>query len=248
MSSLAQQEIAASEYDSEEWTAANPDLSDQLQFVIDDVVANVESLSKHRYGCRVVQRAIEFCVEKQKAVVLDHIIQCHELLVDDQYGNYVVQQSLVCGSDKHQAAILKTLTKDYGSFVRYSKHKYASNVVEAMLKYGSVHHKGLILDELLKVSLGYFCNLHEFENVVQTTSLIISLSPTFSNYLYDQPSNPDIAGLSPCCAVELALDPIANYVVKSSLECVNNEEKVSKLMDSLNSHRLELVSDCVSKL
>ena len=40
-------------------------LSDQLQFAIDDIVSNVESLSKHRYGCRVVQRAIEFCIQKQ---------------------------------------------------------------------------------------------------------------------------------------------------------------------------------------
>lgn len=70
----------------------NPDLaqslSDQLQFIIDDIVANVEKLSSHRYGCRVVQRAIEHCVEEQKDAVLDALIVHHKKLLIHQYGNY----------------------------------------------------------------------------------------------------------------------------------------------------------------
>ena len=126
-------------------------LSDQLQFAIDDIVSNVESLSKHRYGCRVVQRAIEFCIQKQKSDVLNAVIACHKNLVHDQYGNYVVQQTLACGDEVHQGAILKTLIENE-SFPRLSKHKYASNVVEGMLKHGTSAHKQQILEELLKVS------------------------------------------------------------------------------------------------
>lgn len=61
-------------------------LSDQMQFIIDDIAANTETLSTHRYGCRVVQRVIEHCLDEQKDVVLEHIIDCHDKLVVDQYG------------------------------------------------------------------------------------------------------------------------------------------------------------------
>ena len=66
-------------------------------------------------------------------------------------GNYVIQQVLTCGGEDHQSAILKTLTKTE-SVLRFSKHKDASNVIEAVLVHGEAHHKKEILDELLKVS------------------------------------------------------------------------------------------------
>ena len=66
-------------------------------------------------------------------------------------GNYVIQQVLTCGGEDHQSAILKTLTKNE-SVLRFSKHKYASNVIEAVLVHGKAHHKKEILDEVLKVS------------------------------------------------------------------------------------------------
>eukprot|EP00581_Thalassiosira_minuscula_P017159 CAMPEP_0183722464 /NCGR_PEP_ID=MMETSP0737-20130205/14406_1 /TAXON_ID=385413 /ORGANISM="Thalassiosira miniscula, Strain CCMP1093" /LENGTH=529 /DNA_ID=CAMNT_0025952623 /DNA_START=116 /DNA_END=1705 /DNA_ORIENTATION=+ len=138
-------------------SSGDPDLasslSDQMQFIIDDIVANVETLSTHRYGCRVVQRAIEHCVDKQKNDVLESMIACHEKLVVDQYGNYVVQQVLACGSEVHKAEILKTLTTN-GALLAMSKHKYASNVVESVLTHGETHHKEKILEEMLKDTRG----------------------------------------------------------------------------------------------
>jgi hypothetical protein len=116
-------------------------------------------LSKHRYGCRVVQRVIEYCVEKQKEAVLEVIISCvqnEKSIVEDQYGNYVIQQTIVCGKEEHQAAILEALIAD-GAFSRLCKHKYASNVVEGMLKRGSMVNKELIAKELLKVSKSVQC-------------------------------------------------------------------------------------------
>ena len=75
------------------------DLTDQLQFIIDDVIKHVESLSIHSYGCRVVQRALEFCAEEQKDAVLDAIISCREKLMKDKYGNYVLQQTIITGEE-----------------------------------------------------------------------------------------------------------------------------------------------------
>lgn len=65
---------------------------DELQPLTDEIIANIESLSLHRYGCRVVQRSIEYCLDRQSHAVLEAICQCIENIVEDLYGNYVVQQ------------------------------------------------------------------------------------------------------------------------------------------------------------
>lgn len=61
-------------------------VSDQMQLIVDDITKNVEVLSTHRYGCRVVQRAVENCKGLHKHALLDEIISCHEKLIIDQYG------------------------------------------------------------------------------------------------------------------------------------------------------------------
>lgn len=58
---------------------------------------------------------------------------------------------LACGSDAHLADILNSLTEE-GALLEFSRHKYASNVVEAMLRHGDSHHNEKIIEELLMVS------------------------------------------------------------------------------------------------
>lgn len=129
-------------------------LSDKMQFIVDDIVSNAESLSTHRYGCRVVQRAMEYCVRSQKNAVLERVVACREKLVVDQYGNYVVQQVfLATASEEYQEAILETLTME-DSLLTHSKHKYASNVIEAVLAHGRHEHKEKLLEEMLKDTRG----------------------------------------------------------------------------------------------
>jgi hypothetical protein len=65
-----------------------------MQFIIDDLVANIEMLSTHRYGCRVVQRAVEHCGAAQKNVVLENIVSCLDSLIVDHYGENIAALSL----------------------------------------------------------------------------------------------------------------------------------------------------------
>ena len=127
-------------------------LMNQMKFIIDDVSANVEQLSKHRYGCRVVQRVIEHCPDEQRDEVLTEIVHCHRNLIEDQFGNYVVQQAISIGSEEIIAAITDSIT-DGDLIFKYSKHKYASNVVEVMLATASTSQKEAMLNALLKVSV-----------------------------------------------------------------------------------------------
>ena len=83
------------------------------------------------------------------------LVDSHNFVFDSYYlspqGNYVVQQVFVCGDEAHKDAILDTMTRE-DSLLKFSKHKYASNVVETVLMHGQPHHKERILQEIFKVS------------------------------------------------------------------------------------------------
>ncbi|KAL3786272.1 hypothetical protein HJC23_005350 [Cyclotella cryptica] len=130
---------------------SGPNLMDRLQFIFDDVMAHIEPLCLHRFGCRVVQRSLECSTEKQRNALLEGITACNERIVVDMYGNYVVQQAIISGGDIYRNAILKTLTKEDGYLCLLSRQKYASNVVERLLEHGSVEQRELLIKEFLKV-------------------------------------------------------------------------------------------------
>ena len=54
-------------------------------------------MSTHPYGCRVIQRILEFCIPEQTAPILEELHANTEQLLQDQYGNYVVQHVLERG-------------------------------------------------------------------------------------------------------------------------------------------------------
>lgn len=62
-----------------------------LQFIIDSFRDQVFALSTHPYGCRVIQRILEHCMDEQTAPILQELHTNTESLVIDQYGNYVIQ-------------------------------------------------------------------------------------------------------------------------------------------------------------
>jgi pumilio RNA-binding family len=124
-------------------------LSEQIDFVIDDVLVNTLSLSCHPYGCRVLQRILEHCNEQKKTAVLDELLNCHKRLLDDQYGNYVIQHVLQFGRDEDRDSILQIIVEN--GLLDLSRQKFASNVVEKLLKYGNANQRRAVVREMLKV-------------------------------------------------------------------------------------------------
>lgn len=123
--------------------------SKQIDFIIDDVMTNVEALSCHPYGCRVLQRMLEHCVDHQRTRVLDKVSSSHRMLLDDQYGNYVIQHVLQFGRNSDRDSILGIVVEN--GLLTMSRQKFASNVVEKLLKYGSASQRNAIVREMLKV-------------------------------------------------------------------------------------------------
>jgi pumilio RNA-binding family len=124
--------------------------SEQIDFIVGDVLVNVASLSCHPYGCRVLQRILEHCVEPEKSKALDEIRKCHKSLLDDQYGNYVIQHVLQFGRHSDRDSILHIVVEN--GLLLLSRQKFASNVVEKLLKYGTAEQRKAVVREMLKVS------------------------------------------------------------------------------------------------
>ena len=109
-------------------------LSSRIQFIITAFQGQVKELSKHPYGCRVVQRILEHCTNGQKASVLEELRKCCADLVQDQYGNYVIQHVMQHGWDPDRVILIREVQSH---LLDFSQHKFASNVVEKCLQYAN---------------------------------------------------------------------------------------------------------------
>ncbi|KAK0645954.1 armadillo-type protein [Cercophora newfieldiana] len=105
-----------------------------LDFIMNCLKGRVSELSSHTYGCRVVQRILEHGSEADKAAIMQELHQCAHMLITDQYGNYVTQHVIAHGKPGDSSKIIDIVT---GELLVFSKHKFASNVVEKCIECGT---------------------------------------------------------------------------------------------------------------
>ena len=124
--------------------------------IINTLKGRVYQISIHQYGCRVIQRIFEYCLPNEKDVILQEIYERIHELCKDQYGNYVIQN--IVEKIKENDTIFTSLK---GKVYEYSRHKFASNVIEKCLALGK---KGQI-DAMVKEII----DLDDKNNEVLTT-------------------------------------------------------------------------------
>ncbi|GMH40738.1 hypothetical protein BSKO_08642 [Bryopsis sp. KO-2023] len=119
-----------------------------ISFIIDSLLHQVRPLATHPYGCRVIQRLLEYCDDPmKKRIVVEEILHNTELLAQDQYGNYVVQHLIEHGAPHERQCVIHRLKND---IVAFSVHKFASNVVEKCLVFGTQHERCMLLTGMLR--------------------------------------------------------------------------------------------------
>jgi len=118
-----------------------------IEFIIDAFQGRFYQLATHPYGCRVIQRILEHCTREEKisGAILQELLRATDSLVQDQYGNYVIQHVLQHGSPADKGTIVGKLT---GNVLKWSQHKFASNVVERCVQFGNQAQKKQIVDEI----------------------------------------------------------------------------------------------------
>lgn len=102
-----------------------------ISFIFKSFKGQVQTLSIHTYGCRVIQRSLEHCKPETKRLILAELNDCMPTLIGDSFGNYVAQHVVQYGFDTDKQNVLDLVLKGLEG---YSKHKFASNVVEKCLQ------------------------------------------------------------------------------------------------------------------
>lgn len=156
---------------------------DLLPFILESLQGHIYHLSTHSYGCRVVQRLLEFGSLADQQMILEELKDFIPYLIQDQYGNYVIQHILQHGSDASVASdhmkrikqeIIDTVSEN---IVEFSKHKFASNVVEKAIIFGDPNQKEQLMNKILPKDKEHAANLED------DAALILMMRDQFANYV-----------------------------------------------------------------
>ncbi|KAI0115354.1 ARM repeat-containing protein [Daldinia grandis] len=112
-----------------------------IPFIMDAFQSQIESLASHNYGCRVIQRILEYGTEAEKKSLMTDLHACAAKLITDQYGNYVTQHIIARGEPEDRQQIIQLVLQ---RLIIFSKHKFASNVVEKSIEYGTTEDRRAI--------------------------------------------------------------------------------------------------------
>ncbi|KAG5519279.1 hypothetical protein PMAC_001904 [Pneumocystis sp. 'macacae'] len=118
---------------------------EHIQFLINTFQGQIYVLATHPYGCRVIQRMLEYCSHTRDFITELHLYA--QNLIRDQYGNYCIQHIIEKGEPEDRSKIISVVK---GNIFRFSKHKFASNVVEKCITYGTEEEKKLLIDKIME--------------------------------------------------------------------------------------------------
>lgn len=118
---------------------------EHIQFIMDTFQGQIYTLAIHPYGCRVVQRMLGCC--SQARHILNELHLYSRSLIRDQYGNYCIQHIIEKGEPEDRSKVISVVKEN---ILKFSKHKYASNVVEKCITYGTDEEKKILIDEIMK--------------------------------------------------------------------------------------------------
>jgi len=140
----------------------------KLQFIVSEVIKNINELAFHPYGCRVIQRILEYSKPEETSPILKSLMGSIIQLCECQYGNYIMQHLIEKGPEPEKEMLYETIKRN---FVKLSQNKFASNVTEKSVIHGSMDFKREVLKTLMTkmqddYSALFFMMNHPFGNYV----------------------------------------------------------------------------------
>jgi len=123
-----------------------------VQFILDELSmfeGGWVGVAKHRFGCRVAERLLEFCTEDMTAPLAEAITAEADVLARHPFANYVVQHVLEYGCQENRTRVIQAMIN--GDVCMLAQHRVASNVVERALDRGNLKGQRAIASALLTV-------------------------------------------------------------------------------------------------
>ncbi|KAI5864670.1 ARM repeat-containing protein [Durotheca rogersii] len=116
-----------------------------IPFIMEAFQNQIESLASHSFGCRVIQRILEHGTETEKKILMTDLHACATRLITDQFGNYVTQHIIAQGEPEDRQRVIQLVLQ---KLLFYSKHKFASNVVEKSIQFGTAEDRKAIRSQI----------------------------------------------------------------------------------------------------
>ncbi|EDR23351.1 pumilio, putative [Entamoeba dispar SAW760] len=92
---------------------------------------NVLRLTLHMYGCRVVQKAVEYVSMKDRRLLFEELRKSLVRCIEDQNGNHVIQKCVEKGDRQMVMDIVNALQ---GIVLECCKHPYGCRVVQRVIE------------------------------------------------------------------------------------------------------------------
>lgn len=101
-----------------------------------------------RFGCRVIQKMIQVYTPEQMAVIKNVAHELTNHLMTSNFGNYLIQDLMEYGTSEDRNRVFASCV---GKVLQMSHDKFASNIIENVLKKGSLPEKTAIVREVCSV-------------------------------------------------------------------------------------------------
>lgn len=163
-------------------------------FVSDLLASNVVGFATDHYGLRVMKATFDSASPGAKLEKLfDAVVEHTNSLAENQYGNYIIQHLFDIGSPSTTDQVKQKMV---GRYVRYSKQKFSSNVVEKCLKHSAQEYSkdrnwsSQIVQELLGSAkelisdkYGNYCLQTALSTIADNPPLVIEFIVTVKPHL-----------------------------------------------------------------
>ncbi|KAI9127972.1 hypothetical protein K1719_000965 [Acacia pycnantha] len=145
--------------------------------ILDAMASKCPLIAAHKIGCYVLQTCMSNATIESAYSLIRAIKDWVWVLAPHQYGNYVVQFVIKLGWPEINQAMVIGLG---GGYVELSMDKYASNVVQHLLRFSDQNGVGIIVREIINSPRFLYLLQHCYGNYVAQTALECS-----ENGLYD---------------------------------------------------------------
>jgi pumilio RNA-binding family len=122
------------------------------QFIIDELMSKGKVVSKvvhHKYGCRIVQRLLEYCGAHQVRSMVDAILNDAMASARHPFGNYTLQQLLEYSTPDQQSTLFRVLRQNVRELATCP---YASAVLSKAMAVGPLGEQIALAHALIKES------------------------------------------------------------------------------------------------
>jgi len=161
---------------------------EHCKFLLEIIEKNCLEIGTDHHGLRVVKAVLQSTQVKDLNPIFKEVTRLTTKLVENQYGNYIIQAVMDVAP---KAVCTNIKVKMEGKYLRLSKQKFSSNVVERNLRNSSPTWRGIIIKELtsqpavgevLRDRYGNYClqTALQVANAEQVQELVTAITPHLS--------------------------------------------------------------------